>query len=65
MDVGEPTEQAWRTHTVNLVDDFETYFDFAPQRIVAIAIMSDCDNSASKSHVQFGDVELLPPESAP
>lgn len=62
--VGQPDDGGWVTHTVNLVDDFEQYFDIKPERLVAIAIMSDCDNSASQAHVQFGDVELLPADAA-
>lgn len=62
--VGVPDEGGWVTHTVNLADDFNQYFDIEPERLVAIAIMSDCDNSASQAHVQFGDVELLPADVA-
>ena len=65
MGLGEPSDDGWVMHTVNLAEDFQRYFDIAPKRIVAIAIMSDCDNSASEAHVQFGDVELLPPTPQP
>lgn len=64
MNVGVPDDGGWATHTVNLVEDFEQYFDIKPSRLVAIAIMSDCDNSGSQAHVQFGDVELLPADAA-
>ena len=60
MNVGAPDGDGWVTHQVNLADDFGRHFDIQPEQIVAIAIMSDCDDSASKAHVQFGDVELLP-----
>lgn len=61
MNVGAQNEGEWVTHTVDLAQDFQRYFGIQARRIVAIAIMSDCDNSASTAHVQFGDLKLLPP----
>lgn len=55
----------WHSEQRDLAADFRRYFGEVPERIDALALMSDCDDSGGAGRADFGDLRLLPREVAP
>lgn len=59
VDSGPPAESGqWQTVTRNLRADFREQFGEAPERITALAIMTDCDNHKGQTHAWYGRIHL-------
>ena len=46
----------WQHITRNVVDDYQRAFGEAPGRIVAIAVMTDTDNTGEQAQAWYGDI---------
>ena len=55
--------RTWRAHRRDIVADFERAYGKAPGRLVAIAVMTDTDNTKQKVRSWYGDIQLV--ERAP
>ena len=62
VDTGRSKLRQWRKHRRNIVADYRRAFGTAPGRLIAVAIMTDTDNTASKSSAFYGDIRLVPAE---
>lgn len=49
----------WTTQRRNLRDDFRRYHDIEVERIDALAIMTDCDNTGLARQAWYGSIRLL------
>jgi hypothetical protein len=58
----EKTNQ-WLTETVNIRDDFRKVFGVAPPPVIAIAILSDADNTGSRAVADYDDFKAIAGES--
>ncbi|XOZ33190.1 DUF3047 domain-containing protein [Halomonadaceae bacterium KBTZ08] len=59
VDSGPPRENGqWHTVTRNLRADFIEQFGKAPERITALAIMTDCDNHGGQTRAWYGRIHL-------
>lgn len=50
----------WLSYERDIRADFEQAFGEAPQTLIGVALMSDTDNTRSRSSAWYGDVLLLP-----
>ncbi len=46
----------WQDITRNVYDDYKRAFGAAPGRIIAIAVMTDTDNTGENAHAWYGDI---------
>lgn len=58
LDSGPARLGQWRHHRRNLVDDFRRAFGEDPGPLVAIAVMTDADNTRSVAQAWYGPIEL-------
>jgi hypothetical protein len=50
----------WQHEQRDLAADFQRYFGEIPERIHALALMSDCDDSGGAGRADYGDIQLSP-----
>jgi hypothetical protein len=50
----------WQREQRDLAADFQRYFGMVPERIHALALMSDCDDSGGAGRADYGDIQLGP-----
>ncbi|HPU51840.1 MAG TPA: DUF3047 domain-containing protein [Burkholderiaceae bacterium] len=62
VDSGSVNVRQWRKHRRNIAADYRRAFGSAPGRLVAVAIMTDTDNTGSVSSAYYGDIRLVPAE---
>ncbi|EGN76188.1 Protein of unknown function (DUF3047) [Idiomarina sp. A28L] len=55
---GKQESDQWQTETRDLQADFENFHGQAPDKINAIAIMTDCDNSNSSASASYRRIRL-------
>ncbi|RUO34355.1 hypothetical protein CWE13_12055 [Aliidiomarina shirensis] len=55
---GKTESDQWQTETRDLQADFENFHGQVPDKINAIAIMTDCDNSNSSSSASYRRIRL-------
>jgi len=60
VDTGRSKLRQWRKHRRNIVADYRRAFGTDPGRLIAVAIMTDTDNTASKTSAYYGDIRLVP-----
>jgi hypothetical protein len=60
VDAGKGKLRQWRKYRRNIVADYRRAFGTAPGRLIAVAIMTDTDNTASQSSAYYGDIRLAP-----
>lgn len=58
LDSGPAELGRWREHRRRLADDFRRAFGEEPGRLVAIAVMTDGDNTRTRSQAWYGAIEL-------
>jgi hypothetical protein len=51
--------QGWRTERRNVRDDFRRFHDREPERINAVAVMTDCDNTGQETRAFYGSIRFL------
>lgn len=56
------TTGTWQTQRRNLREDFQTYHGRDVERIDALAIMTDCDDTGEAAEAWYGTIRLLPAE---
>lgn len=52
--------QGWRTERRNVLEDFRRFHDREPERISAVAVMTDCDNTGQETRAFYGTIRFLP-----
>lgn len=52
---GEPHAGAWQIETRNVVDDYRRFFGRAPERISAVGMFVDTDNTKATAEAWFAD----------
>jgi hypothetical protein len=58
VDSGTEGLGTWQSYRRNLRADFRRYHDREVERVDAIAIMSDCDDTGKRSEAWFGEIRL-------
>jgi hypothetical protein len=58
LDSGPAELGRWREHRRELAEDFRRAFGEEPGRLVGIAVMTDGDNTRTRSHAWYGAIEL-------
>lgn len=59
VDSGPPEDDAqWHTVTRDLREDFRRHHGEVPERITALAIMTDCDNHGGSTRAWYGRIRL-------
>lgn len=58
LDSGPAELGRWREHRRQLAEDFRRAFGEEPGRLVGIAVMTDGDNTRSRSQAWYGAIEL-------
>lgn len=61
VDSGPQHLRSWRDHQRNLAEDFRRAFHEEPGPLVSVAVMSDSDNTKSRTMTWFGPVQWGPP----
>jgi hypothetical protein len=56
----EHAGQGWRTERRNVLEDFRRHHDREPERINALAVMTDCDNTGQQTRAWYGNIRFLP-----
>lgn len=56
----EHAGQGWRTERRNVLADFRQHHDREPDRINAVAVMTDCDNTGQQARSWYGNIRFLP-----
>lgn len=56
----EHAGQGWRTERRNVLEDFRQHHDREPERINALAVMTDCDNTGQQTRAWYGNIRFLP-----
>ena len=59
VDSGNSQLRRWRDHRRNLVTDYHRAFGEAPGPLLAVALMTDSDNTSSTAEAFYGPVTLL------
>lgn len=59
VSLGRGPLPAWRTEEVDVAADYRRLFGRTPPRLLAIAIMSDSDNSCERATAYFADFRFL------
>ena len=62
IDTGSGKLRQWRKHRRNIIADYRRAFGTAPGRLIAVAVLSDTDNTASNISAYYGDIRLAPAE---
>jgi hypothetical protein len=52
--------QGWRRERRNVRDDFRRFHDRELERINAVAVMTDCDNTGQETRAFYGSIRFLP-----
>jgi hypothetical protein len=60
VDAGAKHLRQWRQHRRDLGADYRRAFGEEPGALVAIALMSDSDNTGGRARAWYGPVELVP-----
>ena len=60
IESGEDRAGRWIEERRDVYRDFVRVFDFPPPRISHVAVMSDADDTGSRSVAWYGDIELVP-----
>jgi hypothetical protein len=60
LDSGPQHLGRWRDHQRDLAADFRRAFGEEPGRLVAVAVMTDGDNTRSSTRAWYGEVDLSP-----
>jgi hypothetical protein len=56
---GDPSGvRTWRAHRRDIVADYERAYGVKPGRLVAIALMTDTDNTKQTVRSWYGDIQL-------
>jgi len=50
----------WRTERRNVLEDFRRFHDHEPERVNAVAVMTDCDNTGQETRAWYGNIRFLP-----
>lgn len=58
VETGPENIGEWRSYQRNVRDDFERLFGQVPDKIKAVAIMTDSDNSGQKFEAWYGDIRF-------
>ena len=58
VESGPQQVKQWRQYRRNLRADFERAYGEAPGALVAIAVMTDSDNTRSQVRAWYGDIRL-------
>jgi len=61
VDSGTQHLGTWREHQRNLSEDFRRAFNEDPGPLISVAVMSDSDNTKSRTMTWFGPVQWGPP----
>jgi hypothetical protein len=59
VESGDGSAGAWVVEQRNVIDDFKAAFGHAPGRIVGIALMTDTDNTRSRSVTYYGNIRFM------
>lgn len=59
LDSGDQHLRRWRTHRRQLSADYRRAFGEEPGRLLAVALMTDADNTRSKAEAWYSDVVLI------
>lgn len=59
LDSGDQQLRRWRTHRRQLSADYLRAFGEEPGRLLAVALMTDADNTRSKAEAWYSDVVLI------
>lgn len=59
-----PADSVWREETRDLGADLRRAFGIAPERIVAIGVICDADDTGDHASAEFGAIEVLSGEEA-
>jgi len=59
VDSGWDDLNEWRSHDRDLVADYQMAFGEAPGKIIGVAILTDTDNTKTKTSAFYGDIELI------
>lgn len=60
VESGEVKTRGWVVERRNVVEDFRRAFHAEPGKIIAIALMTDTDNTKSQTVSYYGDIRFLP-----
>lgn len=60
LDGSRTAKDGWRVHRRNLREDFEQLHGRSVNRINALALMTDCDNTGNRAEALYGTIRLLP-----
>jgi len=55
----EDAGQGWRTERRHVLEDFRRHHDREPDRINAVAVMTDCDNTGQQTRAWYGNIRFL------
>ncbi len=55
----EDTGEGWRTERRNVREDFQRFHGRSPERINAVAIMTDCDDTGQTAEAWYGEIRFL------
>ena len=58
LDSGSSRLGQWRQHRRNLVEDFRRAFGEDPGPLLAVAVMTDADNTQSTAQAWYGPIDL-------
>jgi hypothetical protein len=58
VDSGSGALGQWQEHRRNIEADFRAVFDEPPWRLMAVALMTDTDNTGSRARAYYGDIVL-------
>jgi hypothetical protein len=64
VDSGPGQLRSWRLHQRDIVRDFERAFGEPPGRLIGIGLMTDGDNTASRTEAYYGELVLTGPSGA-
>lgn len=59
VESGDEYVGEWRSYQRNVKDDFVRVFGVKPEKIKAIAIMTDSDNSGQNFEAWYGDIQFI------
>lgn len=60
LDGSRTGKDGWRVHRRNLRKDFQQLHGRTVNRINALALMTDCDNTGNRAEALYGTIRLLP-----
>lgn len=59
LDTGDQQLGRWRTHRRQLTVDYRRAFGEEPGRLLAVALMTDADNTRSRAEAWYSDIVLI------